>query len=83
MRGFDPRIHADSAAVQNGSDRERIRRAEIEGHLVMGKKNSRIGSSFEIWLEEKGIRGEVISVAIARQIVIEIKKKQVGRITLR
>ena len=49
----------------------------------MGKKNSRIGSSFEIWLEEKGIRGEVISVAIARQIVIEIKKKQVGRITLR
>jgi antitoxin HicB len=45
----------------------------------MAKKNPHIGSSFESWLEEGGIREEVTTAAIkaviARQLASEMKKK--------
>jgi antitoxin HicB len=46
---------------------------------VMAKKNPHIGSSFESWLDETGIREEVTAAAIkaviARQLASEMKKK--------
>jgi antitoxin HicB len=49
----------------------------------MAKKNPHIGSSFESWLNEEGIREEVTAAAIkgviARQLASEMKKKQSGR----
>ena len=45
----------------------------------MARKNPRIGSSFESWLEEGGIREEVTAAAIkaviAGQLASEMKKK--------
>ena len=45
----------------------------------MAKKNPHVGSSFESWLEEGGIREEVTTAAIkaviARQLASEMKKK--------
>jgi antitoxin HicB len=45
----------------------------------MAKKNPRIGSSFESWLEDAGIREEVTAAAvkavIACQLAGEMKKK--------
>jgi hypothetical protein len=45
------------------------------------KKNPHIGSTFESWLEETGIREEVTAVAvkavIARQIAEEMKKRRI------
>ena len=47
------------------------------------KKNPRIGSSFESWLEEAGLREEVTAAAIkaviARQLANEMKKKRVTK----
>ena len=47
------------------------------------KKNPHIGSSFESWLEEAGIREEVTAAAIkaviARQLAAEMKKKRVTK----
>jgi antitoxin HicB len=46
----------------------------------MAKKNPHIGSSFESWLDEQGMREEVTAAAvkavIARQLAAEMKKKK-------
>jgi predicted transcriptional regulator len=47
------------------------------------KKNAHIGSSFESWLDEKGMRVEVTAAAIkaviARQLANEMKKKKITK----
>jgi predicted transcriptional regulator len=49
----------------------------------MAKKNPHIGSSFDSWLEEAGIREEVTAAAIkaviARQLADEMKKKKITK----
>jgi len=46
----------------------------------MARKNPHIGSSFESWLEDAGIREEATAAAIkaviARQLTSEMKKKR-------
>jgi predicted transcriptional regulator len=46
----------------------------------MASKNPHLGSSFESWLDDAGIREEVtaaaIKAAIARQLMSEMKKKK-------
>lgn len=46
----------------------------------MAKKNPHLGSSFESWLDQEGIREEVAAAAtkavIARQLANEMKKKK-------
>jgi hypothetical protein len=58
--------------------------ATIEGDVVVKKKkNPHIGSSFESWLDEAGIREEVtvaaIKSVIARQLADEMKKKKLTK----
>jgi hypothetical protein len=52
--------------------------AEITGYPVMARKNPHIGSSFESWLDEEGIRENVTAAAIkaviARQLASELKE---------
>jgi len=47
------------------------------------RKNPHIGSSFESWLDEEGIREEVTAAAIkaviARQLADEMKKKKITK----
>ena len=49
----------------------------------MKKKNRHIGSTFESWLDEAGIRDEVTAAAIksviARQLTAEMKKKKITK----
>jgi len=49
----------------------------------MAKKNPHIGTSFESWLDEEGIREEVTAAAIkaviARQLAREMKKKKITK----
>jgi antitoxin HicB len=49
----------------------------------MTKKNKHIGSSFESWLEEAGLREEVTAAAIksviARQLAAEMKRKKLTK----
>jgi len=49
----------------------------------VAKKNPHIGSSFESWLDEQGIREEVTAAAIkaviARQLVAEMKKEKITK----
>lgn len=49
----------------------------------MAKKNPHIGSSFESWLDEEGIRAEVTAAAIkaviSHQIAAEMKKKRITK----
>jgi hypothetical protein len=49
----------------------------------MKKKNPHIGSTFESWLDEHGIREEVTAAAvksvIARQIAEEMKKQHIAK----
>jgi antitoxin HicB len=49
----------------------------------MTKKNKHIGSSFESWLDEIGIREEVTAAAIksviARQLAAEMKKRKLTK----
>jgi antitoxin HicB len=49
----------------------------------MNKKNPHIGTSFESWLDEAGIRSEVTAAAIkaviARQLAEEMKKKRITK----
>ena len=48
----------------------------------MARKNPHIGSSFESWLNEAGIREEVtatIKAVIARQLASEMKKKKITK----
>ena len=53
------------------------------GEGIMKKKNPRIGSSFESWLDEAGIREDVtvaaIKSVIARQLANEMKKKKLTK----
>ena len=47
------------------------------------RKNPHIGSSFESWLDEEGIREEVTAAAIksviARQLASEMKKRKITK----
>jgi antitoxin HicB len=49
----------------------------------VGTKNPHIGSSFESWLDEAGIRSDVTAAAIkaviARQLAAEMKKKKITK----
>jgi antitoxin HicB len=49
----------------------------------MAKKNPHIGSSFESWLDDVGIREEVMAAAIkaviARQLAREMKKRGITK----
>jgi DNA-binding Xre family transcriptional regulator len=49
----------------------------------MAKKNPHIGSTFDSWLEEEGIREEIMAAAIkrviARMLVAEMKKKKITK----
>src|SRR6266849_6039872 len=49
----------------------------------MAKKNPHVGSSFESWLEDAGIREEATAAAIkaviARQLASEMKKKKITK----
>ena len=49
----------------------------------MARKNPHIGSSFESWLDEEGIREEVtagaIKAVVARQLAHEMKKKRITK----
>jgi len=49
----------------------------------MARKNPHIGSSFESWLDEEGIRGDVsaaaIKAVIARQLSDEMKEKKITK----
>jgi len=49
----------------------------------MTKKNPHIGSSFESWLDEEGIREEVhtsaIKAVIAQQLMVEMKAKGITK----
>jgi antitoxin HicB len=49
----------------------------------MTKKNPHVGSTFESWLDEKGIREEVTAAAvksvIAQQIALEMKKQHISK----
>jgi antitoxin HicB len=49
----------------------------------MARKNPHLGSSFESWLEDVGIREEVTAAAIkaviARQLAREMKKKKITK----
>jgi predicted XRE-type DNA-binding protein len=49
----------------------------------MARKNPRIGSSFNSWLDQEGIREEVTAAAIkavlARQLMSEMKKKKITK----
>jgi antitoxin HicB len=49
----------------------------------MARKNPHIGSSFESWLDEEGIREEVTAAAIkaviARQLANEMKKRKITK----
>ncbi|MBP6011212.1 MAG: XRE family transcriptional regulator [Alphaproteobacteria bacterium] len=49
----------------------------------MKKKNPRIGSSFESWLDEQGIREDVTAAAIkavlAHQLAAEMKAKRITK----
>jgi antitoxin HicB len=53
------------------------------GIAIMARKNPHIGSSFESWLEDAGIREEVTATAIkaviARQLASEMKKKKITK----
>jgi len=59
--------------------------ATAEGGVIImtKKKNPHIGSTFESWLEEMGIREEVTAAAvkavIARQIAEEMKKQRITK----
>lgn len=50
---------------------------------ALARKNPHLGSSFESWLDEEGIREEVTAAAIksviARQLADEMKKKKITK----
>jgi antitoxin HicB len=57
----------------------------VKGVAAKGsaRKNPHIGSSFESWLDEEGIREEVTAAAIkaviARQLTLEMKKRKITK----
>lgn len=58
-------------------------KTKIQGIAIMARKNPHIGSSFESWLDDAGIREEVTATAIkaviARQLASEMKKKKITK----
>ena len=52
----------------------------------MTRKNPHIGSTFESWLDEEGIREEAIAAAvksmIAAEIAEEMKKKNISKVRM-
>ena len=60
-----------------------LARTTIEGIAVMAKKNPHLGSSFESWLDEEGLREETtvaaIKAVIALQLATEMKKKRITK----
>src|SRR6202023_619757 len=70
----------DTEDLGRGSD---AGKTGIQGVAVMAKKNPHLGSSFESWLEDGGIREEVTAAAIkaviARQLASEMKKKKISK----
>ena len=50
---------------------------------VMARKKTHMGSSFESWLDQEGLREEVTAAAIkavfSRQLVNEMKKKKITK----
>ena len=53
------------------------------GEFVMKKRNPRLGSTLESWLEEEGIREEVTAAAVkavlAAQLAAEMRKKRITK----
>ncbi len=49
----------------------------------MARKNPHLGSSFESWLDEQGLREDITAAAIkavvARQLANEMKKKKITK----
>jgi hypothetical protein len=77
-------LHAFFKTSQRyAKSRVRTGAAAVKGIIVMVKKNPHIGSRFEDWLDEAGIREEVIAAAvkavIAEQIAMEMKKKRITK----
>jgi hypothetical protein len=54
-----------------------------EGVAIMARKKPHLGSSFESWFDDAGIREEVTAAAIkgviARQLASEMKKKKITK----
>jgi predicted XRE-type DNA-binding protein len=75
------RDHQEDA--KDGGRRSGARTEEIEGRTVMARKNPHIGSSFDSWLEEEGIREEVTAAAIkaviAHQLAREMKRRKITK----
>jgi antitoxin HicB len=57
--------------------------ATVQGDVVVRKKNPHIGSTFESWLDEAGLREEVtvaaIKAVIAGQLAREMKRKKLTK----
>ncbi len=85
--GFhDEMLIALHAIIKKTYRRRRMRSvgaATIEGGPVMARKNPHIGSSFDSWLEEEGLREEVTAAAIkaviAHQLAREMKKRRITK----
>jgi hypothetical protein len=85
MRGLDPRIHADSEHGNNWQVRASGSAVWIAGSSpamtkktaasIMARENPHIGSSFESWLDEEGIREEVTAAAIKAVIAHQLTRK--------
>ena len=56
----------------------------LDEGVVMKKRNPRLGSTFESWLEEEGIREEVTAAAVkavlAAQLAAEMKRKRMAEL---
>jgi phage-related protein/predicted XRE-type DNA-binding protein len=77
-------LHAIIKKTQRTPQEElTLARLKIQGIAIMARKNPHIGSSFESWLEDAGIREEVTATAIkaviARQLASEMKKKKITK----
>jgi antitoxin HicB len=73
----------DQEYTEDPDGRSGAGKAEIQGIAVMARKNPYLGSSFESWLEDAGIREEVTAAAIkaviARQLASEMKRKKITK----
>ena len=60
-----------------------LARQRFKEPAIMARKNPHIGSSFESWLDDAGIREEATTAAIkaviARQLASEMKKKKITK----
>jgi antitoxin HicB len=59
------------------------RATKDDGDAIMARTNPHLGSSFESWLDETGLREETTAAAIksviARQLAAEMKKKKITK----